>query len=204
MMKCVLVVVAVCSIIGCRVAGKQVAVSQSMTKGADTVSVSTVKKTATPSGVAVDVRGVALDTDGDGVPDYRDIEKLTLQKCFPVNEDGLGVCPEPECCKKGVPVAEDFGCHLDTMRIRFEPNIHTLSLPDRKLLKSFATLLKSNPNCEVRVGTIGLNTKPSLKLSLNRVNAVIQYLVAEEGISKDRINHGYNLEEKDTVVIVAH
>ena len=53
----------------------------------------------TPAGCAVDIHGVTLDTDGDGVPDCRDKEKLTPQTCFPVNADGVGTCPEPECCK---------------------------------------------------------------------------------------------------------
>ena len=52
----------------------------------------------TPAGVPVDVRGVAKDTDGDGVPDYKDKELLTPQKCFPVDADGVGNCPEPACC----------------------------------------------------------------------------------------------------------
>jgi len=52
----------------------------------------------TPSGAPVDVRGVAKDSDGDGVPDYKDKELLTPQKCFPVDADGVGNCPEPACC----------------------------------------------------------------------------------------------------------
>jgi OOP family OmpA-OmpF porin len=39
----------------------------------------------TPSGCPVDSHGVSKDTDGDGVPDCRDKEVLTLLKCFPVN-----------------------------------------------------------------------------------------------------------------------
>jgi hypothetical protein len=34
------------------------------------------------SSVPVDTHGRALDTDGDGVPDYLDKELLTQQKCF--------------------------------------------------------------------------------------------------------------------------
>jgi hypothetical protein len=32
------------------------------------------------------------------VPDYKDKELLTPQKCFPVDADGVGNCPEPACC----------------------------------------------------------------------------------------------------------
>ena len=54
----------------------------------------------TPAGAPVDTHGVTKDTDGDGVPDYRDKEPLTPLNCFPVNEDGVGTCPEPACCKE--------------------------------------------------------------------------------------------------------
>ncbi len=54
----------------------------------------------TPKGAAVDSHGRAIDTDGDGVPDFRDKELLTPQSCFPVNADGVGVCPEPPCCSR--------------------------------------------------------------------------------------------------------
>ena len=66
----------------------------------------------TPAGVPVDAHGRALDTDGDGVPDYKDKELLTPQKCFPVNADGVGVCPESQCCtdmKKKLQDAIDNG-----------------------------------------------------------------------------------------------
>jgi len=54
----------------------------------------------TPKGCPVDSHGVSRDTDGDGVPDCRDKEILTPKNCFPVNNDGVGTCPEPACCKE--------------------------------------------------------------------------------------------------------
>ena len=45
----------------------------------------------TGSGAPVDVRGVAKDSDGDGVPDDKDKELLTPQKCFPVDADEVGL-----------------------------------------------------------------------------------------------------------------
>ncbi len=53
----------------------------------------------TPAGAEVDTHGKAVDTDGDGVPDYKDKEKVTLQQCFPADSNGIGICPEPLCCR---------------------------------------------------------------------------------------------------------
>ena len=53
----------------------------------------------TPKGCPVDTHGVSLDTDGDGVPDCRDKEKITPTICQPVDADGVGKCPDPQCCK---------------------------------------------------------------------------------------------------------
>jgi hypothetical protein len=35
------------------------------------------------------------DTDGDGVPDYKDKELFTQKNCLPVNNQGVGSCPDP-------------------------------------------------------------------------------------------------------------
>ena len=39
------------------------------------------------------------DSDGDGVPDNVDKELITPASCFPVDEDGVGKCAPPDCCK---------------------------------------------------------------------------------------------------------
>jgi OOP family OmpA-OmpF porin len=39
------------------------------------------------------------DTDGDGVPDFKDKELITPTQCQPVDADGVGKCPDPQCCK---------------------------------------------------------------------------------------------------------
>src|SRR5262249_26080350 len=56
----------------------------------------------TPAGVKVDATGCPLDTDGDGVPDYKDKQLITPTECQPVDADGVGKCPDPECCKNMV------------------------------------------------------------------------------------------------------
>ncbi len=53
----------------------------------------------TPAGCPVDTHGVSRDTDGDGVPDCKDKQLITPTECQPVDADGVGKCPDPECCK---------------------------------------------------------------------------------------------------------
>jgi hypothetical protein len=52
----------------------------------------------TPAGCPVNTHGVQLDTDGDGVPDCTDKQLITPTECQPVDADGVGKCPQPECC----------------------------------------------------------------------------------------------------------
>ncbi len=57
------------------------------------------KEPNTPAGCPVDTHGVSKDTDGDGVPDCKDKQLITPTECQPVDADGVGKCPDPECCK---------------------------------------------------------------------------------------------------------
>lgn len=53
------------------------------------------KEPNTRKGCSVNAVGITLDTDKDGVPDCDDLEPITPTKCQPVDEDGIGKCPEP-------------------------------------------------------------------------------------------------------------
>ncbi len=149
----------------------------------------------TPKGAAVDTHGRALDTDGDGVPDYKDKELLTPQSCFPVNNDGVGVCPEPPCCSKiPAPVKDSVivGCPVNNLpSIQFN-NGTKLSANSTKLLEAVATKLKANPICKVNVIGHPLADKSSQQKSWERVNAVIKYLVEKQGISESRFIFSYD------------
>jgi hypothetical protein len=52
------------------------------------------REPGTPADAPVDREGRATDADSDGVPDYRDKEPLTSTRCFPVDSEGKGLCPE--------------------------------------------------------------------------------------------------------------
>lgn len=151
----------------------------------------------TPAGALVDSHGVAKDTDGDGVPDYKDKEILTSQKCFPVNADGIGNCPESACCTElrtaiaNIKVAPATPvCAIASLpSVQFKKGA-TLTKDAETVLASAAAQIKANPDCKVKViGYVGTATatKAAQQLSYDRVSAVIKYLVEKQGISESRL-----------------
>lgn len=155
----------------------------------------------TPAGVPVDVRGVAKDTDGDGVPDYKDKELLTPQKCFPVDADGVGNCPEPACCTElrnridsGM-VGRGTACGISSLpSVQFKAGSASLSKDAQAVLTSAADQIKANPTCKIRVTSHGASDKRAQQLSWDRVNAVIRYMVERQGIAEDRFIFDYGTE----------
>ena len=149
----------------------------------------------TPPGAPVDTHGVSKDTDGDGVPDYRDKELITLQNCFPVDEDGVGNCPEPECCKHPPIPTDSNTCKItDLPSIQFKGGTMRLSKEAQDILKNVADKLKGQPTCKVKVSGHGASTKAAQQLSWDRVNSIIRYLVERQGISNSRIIFEYGTE----------
>ena len=152
----------------------------------------------TPKGAPVDSHGVSKDTDGDGVPDYRDKEILTLLKCFPVNNDGVGICPEPACCKEIKDMVANMKavdkvpeCNVANLpSVQFKGNAK-LSKAAETVLANAAATIKANPNCKVKVIGYGASSKSAQQLSWERVNAVIKYLVEKQGISESRLLFQY-------------
>ncbi len=149
----------------------------------------------TPAGAPVDTHGVSKDTDGDGVSDYRDKELLTPQKCFPVNNDGIGNCPEPACCKE----IKDMMANMQTVdknaktcaigalpSVQFK-NTTKLSKDAQAVLAAAATKLRANPTCNVKVIGYGATSKAAQQQSWERVSAVIKYLVEKQGIAESRL-----------------
>ena len=150
----------------------------------------------TPAGVKVDSHGRALDTDGDGVPDYKDKELLTPQKCFPVNADGVGTCPEPACCQELRGLLANYhpapACTLsDLPSITFKKGAK-LSADATKLLDAAAAKIKANPDCKVKVVGHPTASKAAQQLSYDRVESVIKYLVDKQGISESRFIFSYD------------
>jgi outer membrane protein OmpA-like peptidoglycan-associated protein len=162
----------------------------------------------TPKGSPVDSHGVSRDTDGDGVPDFKDKELITPTQCQPVDADGVGKCPDPQCCKDLKAYIDSNGgglghkCNIgDLPSITFKGRSVTLSKDAKALLASTAEKLRNNPNCKIAVIGYGESSKAAQQLSWDRVNSVINYLVEKEGISSDRFifRYGQSGGEENTV-----
>ena len=146
------------------------------------------KEPNTPTGCPVDVNGVTRDTDGDGVPDCKDKELVTPTQCQPVDADGIGKCPDPECCKNMVAI-DSNACHIgDLPSISFRGNSGSVSSDAKAMLATVASKLKSNAECSIIITGYPAASKASQALCNRRVDAIKAYLTEKEGISADRID----------------
>jgi len=139
----------------------------------------------TPAGCPVDTHGVTLDTDGDGVPDCLDKEKITPTYCQPVDADGVGKCPDPECCDK---VTNAPACPCDYPSVTFTNNGSVLNANAKSMLSNVASKMKANPDCGVVLTGYPEASKASQALCQKRLEAAKKYLVETLGISGDRID----------------
>ncbi len=141
----------------------------------------------TPAGCPVDTHGVTKDTDGDGVPDCKDKQLITPTECQPVDADGVGKCPDPECCKNKQPEAVAPKCPCDYPSLSFKGNSTGLTSDAKAMLATVAAKLKANPTCNININGYPEASKASQANCQKRVNEVKKYLVEKEGISADRI-----------------
>jgi outer membrane protein OmpA-like peptidoglycan-associated protein len=147
------------------------------------------KEPNTPAGCPVDTHGVTKDTDGDGVPDCKDQQLITPTECQPVDANGVGKCPPPECCTQLKPVEPVATCTVgDLPSLSFKGNTATLSADAKAILASVAAKLKESPLCTVTITGYPAASKASQAVCNKRTDAIRTYLMSNEGISADRLS----------------
>ena len=149
------------------------------------------KEPNTPAGCPVDTHGVTRDTDGDGVPDCKDQQLITPTECQPVDANGVGKCPPPECCSNMVKKEETTAptCSVgDLPSLSFKGNGATLSADHKAILASVAAKLKESPVCTITISGYPAASKASQAVCNKRTEAIRTYLMTNEGISADRLS----------------
>ena len=152
-----------------------------------------------PAGVAVDAQGCPLDSDGDGVPDYRDQcpgtpagVEVDAQGC-PLDSDNDGVPDYRDQCPN-TPAGTEvnaLGCPDSVVLndVNFEFDSAELTANARNILNGVAERLVNNP--DVRVSIEGhTDSRGSAEynkdLSQRRAESVTTYL-AQRGVGANRM-----------------
>ncbi|WP_447046298.1 OmpA family protein [Vreelandella sp. H-I2] len=160
-----------------------------------------------PAGVAVDAEGCPLDSDGDGVPDYRDQcpgtpagVEVNANGC-PLDSDNDGVPDYRDQCPNTPAGAEvnALGCPDSVIlkEVNFEFDSAQLTSTARSVLDGVAERLVNNPGVRVSIeghtdsrGSDAYNKD----LSQARAQSVATYL-NQRGVSSDRMQAvGYGEE----------
>lgn len=159
----------------------------------------------TPAGLKVDARGCPLDTDHDGVPDYKDKQLITPTECQPVDADGVGHCPCPDGCKDMV--SNDKGgdrrnpcSSIGACTLMFPDNSNKINKGIEIQLTTLAAQMQANPLCKVVITGGGSGSKIKEQRSWEHVNAIIEYMGDKHSVTRDRFIFKYGESENENIV----
>lgn len=177
----------------------------------------------TPAGVPVDTKGRVLDSDKDGVPDYKDLEPFFPPRAGeqvdangvvmnrvdkPITEDRVqemidaSISRMQSSNQAGTTTVRTDRGEVYLPMIYFPLSQSTIKYSDYGTLSSVARVLQGNPGMRMvirgytdRTGTAANNEV----LSYRRAKAVIDHLVNQHGISRSDLILQYRGEENAIV-----
>lgn len=168
----------------------------------------------TPTEAMVYGSGVAVDSDMDGVPDYKDkcpfLKGIEANEGCPEDRDGDGVYDYDDVCPDVIGVAENLGCprnksadditnriFLLAKSIYFKTNSDQITSESYSILNEIANIMLQYPNTQFMIDGHSDNTgAPSYNLYLSKKRAAsVQQYLSTNGVREDRLYaEGYGID----------
>jgi len=172
------------------------------------------KDPETPREAQVYGNGVAVDTDMDGIPDYKDrcplLKGIEENKGCPEDKDGDGVFDYDDACPEIKGDAGSLGCpvkktsdditnriFLLAKSIYFKTNSDQITTDSYSILNEIANIMLQYPNTQFMIDGHSDNTgTPSYNLYLSKKRAAsVQKYLSNKAVREERLYaEGYGIE----------